>query len=151
MRRLYYRIHLMIEISHGLSINEKEFHYDFIRASGPGGQNVNKVSTAVQLRFDIKNSSSLPSDIRERLLKISGKRLTSEGIMIIASQRFRSQEQNRKDAVNKLIEIIRKASAKPKKRKKSSPSTTSIKNRIISKKQRGSIKSLRRIKHYIED
>ncbi|HAJ78710.1 MAG TPA: aminoacyl-tRNA hydrolase, partial [Fibrobacteres bacterium] len=116
-----------------------------------GGQNVNKVSTAVQLRFDIKNSSSLPSDIRERLLKISGKRLTSEGIMIIASQRFRSQEQNRKDAVNKLIEIIRKASAKPKKRKKSSPSTTSIKNRIISKKQRGSIKSLRRIKHYIED
>jgi ribosome-associated protein len=141
----------MIEISHGLSINEKEFHYDFIRASGPGGQNVNKVSTAVQLRFDIKNSSSLPSDIRERLLKISGKRLTSEGIMIIASQRFRSQEQNRKDAVNKLIEIIRKASAKPKKRKKSSPSTTSIKNRIISKKQRGSIKSLRRIKHYIED
>ena len=141
----------MIEISHGLSKNEKEFHYDFIRASGPGGQNVNKVSTAVQLRFDIKNSSSLPSDIRERLLKISGKRLTSEGIMIIASQRFRSQEQNRKDAVNKLIEIIRKASAKPKKRKKSSPSTTSIKNRIISKKQRGSIKSLRRIKHYIED
>ena len=141
----------MIEISHGLSINEKEFHYDFIRASGPGGQNVNKVSTAVQLRFDIKNSSSLPSDIRERLLKISGKRLTSEGIMIIASQRFRSQEQNRKDAVNKLIEIIRKASAKPKKRKKSSPSTASIKNRIISKKQRGSIKSLRRIKHYIED
>jgi ribosome-associated protein len=141
----------MIEISHGLSINEKEFHCDFIRASGPGGQNVNKVSTAVQLRFDIKNSSSLPSDIRERLLKISGKRLTSEGIMIIASQRFRSQEQNRKDAVNKLIEIIRKASAKPKKRKKSSPSTTSIKNRIISKKQRGSIKSLRRIKHYIED
>jgi ribosome-associated protein len=132
-------------------INKKEIYFDFIRSSGPGGQNVNKVSTAVQLRFDLKHSSSINPEIRKRLFHIAGKRISSAGILIISSDRFRTQERNRRDVLFRLDELINKASKMPKKRKKSTPTTASIKNRIVSKVHRGSIKQLRRTRHSMDD
>lgn len=134
----------MITITRSISIDESELHEDFIRASGPGGQNVNKVATAVQLRFDVRHSSSLPDDVRARLLKIAGKRVNADGVLIIEAQRYRTQEQNRADARQRLFALIRQAAMPPKKRKQTNPSRAAKERRLASKKRRGEIKKLRR-------
>lgn len=133
----------MIKITNTLAIHEDELHEDFIRSSGPGGQNVNKVSTAVQLRFDVAHSKSLPEEVRARLLKLSGNRITTDGVLIIEAQRFRSQVRNRQDAQDRLVALIRAATEKPKPRKKTRPSLASKQRRLDSKRHRSQSKRLR--------
>lgn len=135
----------MIKITENIEINENEIKQEFIRSSGPGGQNVNKVSTAVQLRFDVRNSPSLPDDIKERLYKIAGSRMTNDGILVIEAKRFRTQESNRQDSIYRLIELIAKAAVKPKARKATKPTVESRKVRVESKRRRGQVKSMRRL------
>jgi len=134
----------MIRVTGTITIDEEEIHQQFIRASGPGGQNVNKVATAVQLRFDVAHSASLPEDVRERLTRFAGKRLTKEGYLVIDARRFRTQEQNRKDAVARLVSLIRQAAQRPKIRKKTAPTLASKERRLESKHRRSKIKHLRR-------
>jgi ribosome-associated protein len=138
----------MLKVSPSIEINEEEIKVDFIRASGPGGQNVNKVSSAVQLRFNIIKSPSLEAELKERLIKIAGNRVNEEGILVIEAKRYRTQEQNRFDAIQRLIAWIQKASEKPKLRKPTRPSVTARAARIGDKKKRGEIKRIRR---YIPD
>jgi ribosome-associated protein len=132
----------MIGITPSLQIDERELQIDFIRASGPGGQNVNKVATAVQLRFDVR-ASSLPEDAKERLIRLAGNRITSEGVLLIEAKRFRTQEQNREDAIERFAELVRKSLKKPKARKKTSPTQASKQERLKEKKRRGEIKRMR--------
>ena len=134
----------MIRVNRHISLNEKEIKLDFIRSSGPGGQNVNKVATAVQLRFDVKNSSSLPDDVRSRLIRLAGKRLTGEGILILKAVRFRTQERNRQDAIDRLVKLIDQASRKPTFRVKTRPSQASRQKRLTAKRLRSQIKRTRR-------
>jgi ribosome-associated protein len=134
----------MIKITPAISIEESEIQESFVRASGPGGQNVNKVATAVQLRFDVKNSPSLPPDIRQRLIRLAGRRVTEEGELIIEAKRFRTQERNRADAMDRLIQLIRQAAQKPKPRRKTKPSLESKRRRLEAKRRRAEIKRLRR-------
>lgn len=134
----------MIEVSSEVKIDENEIHLDFIRASGPGGQNVNKVASSVQLRFDIRNSPSLAPDVKERLIKLSGSRVTEDGVLIIEARRYRTQEQNRYDATQRLITLIQKALEKPKARKVTRPSITAKAARVDDKKKHGEIKRIRR-------
>ncbi|MCF6157242.1 MAG: aminoacyl-tRNA hydrolase [wastewater metagenome] len=139
----------MIYITRNIVIDEREIQLDFIRSPGPGGQNVNKVATSVQLRFDVKNSSSLPEDIRNRLTQSAGKKITKDGILIIRAQRFRSQEKNRQDAVDRLINLIRKAAEKPKHRRRTQPTIAAKKRQLETKYHRSKIKKIRRsIPHY---
>ena len=123
---------------------ERELEFDYIRASGPGGQNVNKVATAVQLRFDVVNSPSLTADMKARLVKLGGKRMTDAGVLIIEANRFRTQEKNREDAIERLNELVRKASEKPKLRHKTKPTKASKEERLKEKKKRGETKKNRR-------
>jgi len=134
----------MILISSSQLLDDSEIHFQFIRASGPGGQNVNKVSSAVQLRFDAAASPSLPADIKERLIKLAGSRMTDEGILIIEAKRYRSQERNRIDAVQRLVTLIQKAAEPPKKRKPTRPSVTARAARVGAKRQRGELKRTRK-------
>lgn len=127
---------------------ENELHFEFIRAAGPGGQNVNKVATAVQLRFDMTNSHSLPLEVKDRLVKLAGKRITSSGVLVIEAKKYRTQEQNRADALARFHELIEKATHKPKSRKKTKPTKTSKEKRLKEKKQRGEIKRARRSKSF---
>lgn len=140
----------MIEITPTLTIPEDELQFDFVRAAGPGGQNVNKVSTAVQLRFDVINSPSLPDSVRTRLQRLAGHALTGDGVLIITAQRFRTQIQNRQDAIERLTELLRRAAAKPKSRRKTKPSR-SAQARRLDKKRRRSEKKQRRNWTYTQD
>jgi ribosome-associated protein len=125
-------------------IRPDEVHIEFIRSSGPGGQNVNKVATAVQLRFDARNSESIRPEIKERLIRLAGKRATSSGEIIIEARRFRTQQRNREDAMDRLLQLVELASTPPKVRHRSRPSVASKLKRLENKKRRSQVKSARR-------
>lgn len=136
----------MIQVTSTVKLNESEIQLDFIRASGPGGQNVNKVASSVQLRFDVRNSPSLDADVKERLIKLAGSRMTDEDILIIEAKRYRTQEQNRFDAFQRLIALVQKALEKPKTRRATRPSLSAKAARVDSKVKRGETKRTRRQK-----
>ncbi len=137
----------MIEITPTYSVDEHELQFAFVRASGPGGQNVNKVATAVQLRFDV-NRSSLPAEVKERLRRLAGNKLTSEGELLIEARRYRTQDQNREDALNRFIELLQHAFKKPKARTRTSPTRASREKRLKEKKERSDVKRLRQNKDW---
>ncbi len=138
----------MLEITPNLSIDERELSFEFIRASGPGGQNVNKVATAVQLRFDVARSPSLSDAVKVRLVKLAGRRVTSDGVLVIEAKKYRSQEQNRFDAIQRFSELVRKATEKPKPRRKTKPTRAAKEERLKGKKKRGEIKRDRQSKSF---
>ena len=140
----------MIEITPSLSIDEREATFEFVRASGPGGQNVNKVATAVQLRFDVARSPSLSEAVKTRLIRLAGKRATNEGILVIEAKKHRSQEQNRSEALERFAALVRKACEKPRPRRKTKPTVASKERRLTKKKKRGEIKKLRKAKSFAE-
>ncbi|TFB11526.1 aminoacyl-tRNA hydrolase [Candidatus Marinimicrobia bacterium MT.SAG.2] len=133
----------MLEINSDITIKTAEIRFDFVRSSGPGGQNVNKVASAVQLRFDIRNSTSIPDEIKPRLIKLAGKRVNSEAVLLIDARTSRSQSQNRAEALERLKSLILKAIHKPKPRRKTRPTAASKEKQLRSKKIRGNLKRLR--------
>ena len=141
----------MIRITRTIAIHESEIQQEFIRASGPGGQNINKVATAVQLRFDVGNSPSLPDDVRERLIRLTGRRITGDGVLIIDARRFRTQERNRQDAIDRLVALIRKAVEKPKVRRKARPTLAAKRRWVETKRRRSETKRLRHSVPRFED
>ena len=134
----------MLKITPEIAVSDDEIVLQFVRASGPGGQHVNKVATAVQLRFDVAGSPSLPAEVRTRLRSIAGRRLTEGGILVIDARRFRTQERNRQDAIERLVTLIRRAAQRPKPRKKTRPSAGARQRRLEEKRRRGETKLLRR-------
>jgi len=133
----------MIEIAPNLVLDETELEFAFIRASGPGGQNVNKVSSAVQMRFDARISPSLPNEVSIRLQKLAGSKLTGDGVIVITANRHRTQEMNKRDAVARLVEMIAKAAVAPIKRRATKPTKASKENRLQAKSRRSGVKSMR--------
>jgi ribosome-associated protein len=134
----------VIRIDSRTSIDEGDLRESFIRASGPGGQNVNKVSTAVELRYDARGATTLPEDVRERLMKLAGSRLTLDGVIVILAQRFRTQERNRADALERLVAMVRQAAVRPIRRIATRPTLGSKTRRLDAKKIASTTKSLRR-------
>ena len=134
----------MIQITPSIAVHDSELQEEFIRASGPGGQNVNKVATAVQLRFDAARSPSLPDEVRERLISLAGRRMTEDGVLIITSRRFRTQERNRQDALENLVGWVRRAAVKPRSRRATRPTQASKLRRLEEKRRRGQTKRVRR-------
>jgi len=133
----------MIHVTNTIRLDEKEIEEHFIRASGPGGQHVNKVSTAVQLRFDVARSPNLPDQVRERLKRVAGRRLTGDGVLVIDARRHRTRERNRREALERLVELIRKAAHTPKPRTPTRPSAAARRRRLEAKQQRGALKRTR--------
>jgi ribosome-associated protein len=134
----------MIRISPSIALDESELQMTFVRSSGPGGQNVNKVATAVQLRFHVPSSPSLPEEVRQRLMQIAANRISSDGDLIISAQRFRTQEQNRQDAIERLVELVRRATRRPTPRLATKPTRASKQRRLDQKLHRGGVKRTRR-------
>ncbi len=133
----------MIRITRSISIDDGEIEFDFVRSSGPGGQNVNKVATAAQLRFDVTATQSLSDEVKQRLTRLAGRRMTGDGVLIIDARRYRSQGKNRDDAMDRLVQLIRSAAIRPKKRKPTRPTRASKERRLKGKKQRSETKRLR--------
>ena len=136
----------MIRITDHISIDDAEIEESFVRSSGPGGQNVNKLSTAVQLRFDVRRSPSLPNDVAVRLMRLAGRRMTKDGVLVLIAQNHRTQERNRAEARDRLIDLIRQAAVVPVKRRPTKPSKASREKRLESKKRRANVKGLRQRK-----
>ena len=136
--------HRMIPVTDHIRLDPEEFELSFVRASGPGGQNVNKVSSAVQLRFDAARSQSLPPDVRQRVIALAGRKANQRGIIVIEAKRFRHQVRNREDAIQRLVELIARAAKVEPPRRPSKPTKASIKNRLVAKKRRGTVKQMRR-------
>jgi len=134
----------MIAITPSLALDESEIQLEFVRAAGPGGQNVNKVATAVQLRFDVRGSPSLPAEVKARLVKLAGRRVSEDGVLVITARRYRSQERNRADAIQRLVKMIQKAATRPRVRKATRVSLSARAARVDEKKRRGEIKRRRR-------
>ena len=136
----------MIRVTDHISIDAREIEESFVRASGPGGQNVNKLATAVQLRFDVRGSPSLPAEVRARLERLAGTRVTRDGVLIIIAQRHRTQARNREDALERLIDLVRRAAVAPRLRRPTRPTAAARKRRVEAKKHRAGVKRLRRVK-----
>ena len=141
----------MIRINNSIALDDSEIDESFIRSSGPGGQNVNKVSSAVQLRFDVKASPSLAKEVKVRLTRLAGKKMTKDGVLVITAQRHRSQDHNRQDALDRLVGLIRLAAIRPTLRKPTTPTRSSRRKRLEVKKLRGTVKKLRRDRPGTED
>jgi ribosome-associated protein len=137
---------MAIRITDDISLDESEIEESFVRSSGPGGQNVNKLSTAVQLRFDVRRSPSLPNDVAVRLMRLGGKRITKDGVLVLIAQNQRTQERNRAEALERLVALIREAAVRPVKRVATRPTKASKQKRLEGKKVRSNIKGLRRSK-----
>jgi ribosome-associated protein len=135
----------MIEITSGIAIDENEIQIDYVRSAGPGGQNVNKVASAAQLRFDVDSSPSLPDEVKRRLHTVARNRITAQGILIIEARRFRTQERNREDAIARLVALIFEATQAPKPRKRTKPSAAAQAERVAEKKRRSATKRTRRL------
>jgi len=133
----------MIRINRKISIRKGELSESFVRSPGPGGQNVNKLATCVQLRFDVANSPSLPEDLKQRLMRLGGRRLSAKGVLIINARRYRTRQRNREDALQRLIDLVRRAATTPKRRRKTSPTLASRRRRVAEKKRRSQTKRLR--------
>jgi ribosome-associated protein len=133
----------MISVTPHITLDESELEFSFVRSSGPGGQNVNKVATAVQVRFDVARSPSLPADVRARMIARAGNKVTREGVLVFTARRFRTQERNRADAIDRLVEMIRAAATPPKRRRKTKPTRASKQQRVDQKRRRSSTKRLR--------
>jgi ribosome-associated protein len=133
----------MIRVTASIVLDESELIERFVRASGPGGQNVNKVSSAVELRFDVARSPALSEPVRQRLAKLAGRRLTQDGVLVLSADRFRTQERNREDARERLFALLREAAVPPKPRRKTRPTLASKKRRVEGKVKRGGVKQMR--------
>jgi ribosome-associated protein len=141
----------MIQLSCGITIDEREIEFDFVRSSGPGGQNVNKVSTAVRLRFNVGGAGKLPPDVRARLIRLAGKRVGDDGFLTIHARQFRTQESNRRAAIERLIELVERASATPKPRRATRPTAASRERRLDAKRRRGATKQARQARDRMDD
>ena len=141
----------MIQVTDDIALDENELHLEFVRASGPGGQNVNKVSSAVQLRFNVSQSACLPPEVKKRLIQAAGRKVKADGVLVIQARRFRSQEQNRVDAINRLVALIQKATVAPKTRRKTKPSAAARERRLKHKRQRSQVKQTRKPVQFSKD